>query len=172
MSQESPNPNIRLLCQTVCPVACLHTQTHRRSDHCGHPFRVSGFFSFYLSLRIDPIMPFPCKSLQMNPPRWRYSVRYRPEGDKPGHYTHTNSSHNSLFIGSLQPATSYQFSVGLISGGRTVWSKPVTNTTMEAPPDSAPSNLTAQMYHRDPTTALLSWQPPPRSNGNITGMPA
>ena len=46
MSQGSLNPKIRLLSQKVCPVSCLHTDTHtdRQNDYCGHPFRVSGFF--------------------------------------------------------------------------------------------------------------------------------
>ena len=58
MSQGSLNPKIRLLGQKVCPVSCLHTgtQTHRQNDYCGHPFRVSGFFSFNLSSRISPII--------------------------------------------------------------------------------------------------------------------
>ena len=43
-SKGSFNPKIRFISQKVCPVACLHTQLHRQSDYCGHPFRVSGFF--------------------------------------------------------------------------------------------------------------------------------
>ena len=32
--------------QKVCHVGCWHTdtRTHRQSDYCGHPFRVSGFY--------------------------------------------------------------------------------------------------------------------------------
>ena len=54
MSQGSFNPKIRFLVEKVCPVACLQTdrRTDRQSDHCGHPFRVSGFFN--LSSRIGP----------------------------------------------------------------------------------------------------------------------
>ena len=50
MSQGSLNPKIGFLGQKVCPVGCWHTdtrtdgRTHRQSDYCGHPFRVSGFY--------------------------------------------------------------------------------------------------------------------------------
>ena len=46
MAQGSFNPQIRILGQNVCHVACLQTDTHTdtQSDYWGHPFRVSGFF--------------------------------------------------------------------------------------------------------------------------------
>ncbi|XP_005097718.2 neogenin [Aplysia californica] len=100
----------------------------------------------------------------------RYSVRYRAVADKSASYTYTNSTFTNLFIGSLRPATKYEFSVSAMHGGQmSSWSVAVTNTTTETAPDSAPSNLTALMDHGDPTTALLSWQPPPFPNGEITG---
>ena len=46
LSQGSFNPKIRFLVQKVCPVASVQTdrRTHRQSDYCGHPFRISGLF--------------------------------------------------------------------------------------------------------------------------------
>ena len=59
MSQGSLNPKIRFLGQKLCPVARgqtdRQTDTHE-SDYRGHPFRVSGVYSFNLSSRIGPII--------------------------------------------------------------------------------------------------------------------
>ena len=58
----SSTQKIRFLCQKVCWVARIRTDTHE-SENRGHPFQGFRNFSFNLSLRICPI--HPCQNLSL-----------------------------------------------------------------------------------------------------------
>ncbi|CAG9794126.1 unnamed protein product [Diatraea saccharalis] len=100
----------------------------------------------------------------------RYVVRWTTQGSRPHTY---NATDLNCMIDELKPNTHYEFAVKLIRGGReSQWSMIVSNTSLEAPPASAPRDLRASPPPppAPPSRYVeLAWSPPAKPNGQITG---
>ncbi|XP_052743159.1 neogenin isoform X2 [Bicyclus anynana] len=81
-----------------------------------------------------------------------------------------NASDLNCMIDDLRPFTKYEFAVKLIKGGReSAWSMLASNTSLEAAPGGAPRELRVSPAAPPARAADLSWSPPQRPNGVITG---
>ncbi|RUS91811.1 hypothetical protein EGW08_000382 [Elysia chlorotica] len=102
-----------------------------------------------------------------------YTLRYRRINTRlPGHggYKMVWPTFPSIFLLNLIPGSTYEFQVRVNRGfHQSEWSKVVINTTLEAAPGSPPQNVRVTMAGDDPTSALVTWQPPELAHGNITG---
>ncbi|GAB1601234.1 neogenin isoform X9 [Argonauta hians] len=98
-----------------------------------------------------------------------YTVRYAPVfNNKKIRYT--NSTDLNAHIDNLKPNTRYEFSVKVTKNLRkSTWSMNVVNTTQESAPGGIPRDLTPAPVEGNPLSITLSWQPPPRPNGQLTG---
>ncbi|KAJ8707304.1 hypothetical protein PYW08_011438 [Mythimna loreyi] len=100
----------------------------------------------------------------------RYVVRWSSSG---GRVRTFNATDLNCMLDELKPFTQYEFAVKLIKGGReSAWSMLVSNTTLESPPASPPRELRPSPAPppASPARAVdLSWQPPAKPNGVITG---
>ncbi|KAL4710362.1 hypothetical protein ACJJTC_003759, partial [Scirpophaga incertulas] len=97
-----------------------------------------------------------------------YVVRWTPAGT--ARTRSYNASDLNCMLDELRPATAYDFQVKLIKGGReSQWSMIVSNTTLEAPPGSPPRDVRVQPAADAPRALDVSWAPPARPNGIITG---
>ncbi|XP_053387197.1 neogenin-like [Mercenaria mercenaria] len=87
-----------------------------------------------------------------------------------GKYKYVNSTELVKHIDDLKPDTLYEFSVRVFKGRRkSTWSMAVSNRTQEAAPGSIPRDLTAIPEEGDSLSVTLTWQPPQKPNGQITG---
>ncbi|XP_053621423.1 neogenin isoform X3 [Plodia interpunctella] len=97
----------------------------------------------------------------------RYVVRWAAAG---GARAKTfNATDLNCMLDDLKPYTTYEFAVKLIKGGReSPWSMLASNTSLETAPSSAPreARVSATASAR---AAELSWAPPARPNGRLTG---
>ncbi|KAG1673521.1 Neogenin [Nymphon striatum] len=99
-----------------------------------------------------------------------YLVRYTTYYSPNPRYRYFNATDLNCMIDDLKPHTQYEFSVKVVKGRReSPWSMSVLNTTQEAPPSSAPRDLTVVADDDDPVTINLSWQPPKQPNGKLIG---
>ncbi|GFN75520.1 receptor-type tyrosine-protein phosphatase f, partial [Plakobranchus ocellatus] len=102
-----------------------------------------------------------------------YTLRYRRiNTPSPGHsgYKMSWPTFPSIFLVDLMPGSTYEFQVRVNRGfHHSEWSEVVTNTTLEAAPGSPPQDVKVTMAGEDPTSALVTWQPPELTHGNITG---
>ncbi|XP_045782410.1 neogenin isoform X2 [Maniola jurtina] len=81
-----------------------------------------------------------------------------------------NASDLNCMIDDLRPFTKYEFAVKLIKGGReSAWSMLASNTSLEAAPGGAPRDLRVSAAAPSARAADLTWSPPQRPNGIITG---
>ncbi|XP_041984115.1 neogenin [Aricia agestis] len=97
----------------------------------------------------------------------RYVVRWAAAGGRPRVY---NATDLNCMLDDLRPHTTYEFAVKLIKGGReSAWSMLASNTTLEAAPASAPRDLRAAPAQPAARAVDLTWMPPARPNGVITG---
>ncbi|XP_037871325.1 neogenin isoform X2 [Bombyx mori] len=98
----------------------------------------------------------------------QYVVRWGSAGGgRPRTY---NASDLNCMLDDLRPYTTYEFAVKLIKGGReSAWSMLVSNTTLEAPPGSPPRDPRAAPASPPARAADVSWSPPAKPNGIITG---
>ncbi|PZC78095.1 hypothetical protein B5X24_HaOG202630 [Helicoverpa armigera] len=101
----------------------------------------------------------------------RYVVRWSSAGGRARTF---NATDLNCMLDELRPFTQYEFAVKLIKGGReSAWSMLVSNTTLEAAPGSPPRELRPAPAPppASPARAVdLTWQPPAKPNGLITGM--
>ncbi|KAK7107804.1 neogenin-like [Littorina saxatilis] len=103
-----------------------------------------------------------------------YTVRFMQlnhlsEDAKPK-FVMINTTDSSVLVEGLMPFTRYEFAVRVSQGeARSIWSMAVTNTTFASAPSSKPAEFTADIDQSDPTTVKLTWQPPEKPNGPITG---
>ncbi|KAJ0170386.1 hypothetical protein K1T71_014314 [Dendrolimus kikuchii] len=97
----------------------------------------------------------------------RYVVRYAGGGGRARTF---NATDLNCMLDDLRPFTQYEFAVKLIKGGReSAWSMLVSNTTLEAPPGSPPRELRVSPAAPPARAADLTWTPPTKPNGVITG---
>ncbi|KAI5643728.1 fibronectin type III domain-containing protein [Phthorimaea operculella] len=97
----------------------------------------------------------------------RYVVRWSTAG---GRVRTFNATDLNCMLDDLKPFTTYEFAVKLIKGGReSAWSMLVSNTTLETAPASPPRDLRAVPAAPAARAADLSWLPPAKPNGVITG---
>ncbi|CAK1548764.1 unnamed protein product [Leptosia nina] len=97
----------------------------------------------------------------------RYVVRWATAGSRPRTYNVTDLN---CMLDDLRPYTTYEFAVKLIKGGReSAWSMLASNTTLEAAPGGAPRDLRVSPAAPPSRAADLSWTPPAKPNGRITG---
>ncbi|CAI9727990.1 neogenin-like isoform X10 [Octopus vulgaris] len=98
-----------------------------------------------------------------------YTVRYSPVYNNKK-YRYINSTDLNAHIDHLKPNTQYEFSVKVTKNLRkSTWSMSVVNTTQESAPGGIPRDLTPAPVEGNPLSITLSWQPPPRPNGQLTG---
>ncbi|CAG9573386.1 unnamed protein product [Danaus chrysippus] len=108
----------------------------------------------------------------------RYAVRWSGGGRSRVY----NASDLNLMLDDLKPYTHYEFAVKLIKGsfetfnmfsivdGReSPWSMLASNTSLEAAPGSAPRELRVSPAAPASRAADLTWSPPAKPNGVITG---
>lgn len=102
-----------------------------------------------------------------------YTLRYRrisAHSTKHAGYKMIWPTFPSIFLLDLIPGSTYEFQVRVNRGfHHSEWSKVVVNKTLEAAPGSPPQDVRIIMAGDDPTSALVTWQPPELSHGNITG---
>ncbi|XP_068622270.1 neogenin [Battus philenor] len=97
----------------------------------------------------------------------RYVVRWSTSGGRVRTY---NASDLNCMLDDLRPFTTYEFAVKLIKGGReSAWSMLVSNTTLEAAPGAAPRDLRVSPAAPPARAADLTWAPPLKPNGPLTG---
>ncbi|OWR48245.1 Neogenin [Danaus plexippus plexippus] len=97
----------------------------------------------------------------------RYAVRWSGGGRSRVY----NASDLNLMLDDLKPYTHYEFAVKLIKGGReSPWSMLASNTSLEAAPGSAPPGAARVPRGSSLRAADLTWSPPAKPNGVITGM--
>ncbi|CAG5005457.1 unnamed protein product [Parnassius apollo] len=97
----------------------------------------------------------------------RYVVRWSTSGGRVRTY---NASDLNCMLDDLKPYTTYEFAVKLIKGGReAAWAMLVSNTTLAAAPSSAPRELRVAPAAPPARAADLSWAPPLKQNGPLTG---
>lgn len=98
-----------------------------------------------------------------------YTVRYAPVYNN-RKFKYINSTDLNAHIDELKPNTQYEFSVKVTKNLRkSTWSMSVVNTTQEAAPGGVPRDLTPATVDSNPLSVTLSWQPPQRPNGQLTG---
>ncbi|CAH0717029.1 unnamed protein product, partial [Brenthis ino] len=96
----------------------------------------------------------------------RYAVRWSGGGRTRVY----NASDLNCMVDDLRPYTHYEFSVKLIRGGReSAWSMLASNTSLEAAPGTPPRDLRVSPAAPSARAADLTWNPPARPNGQITG---
>ncbi|GBP89205.1 Neogenin, partial [Eumeta japonica] len=100
----------------------------------------------------------------------RYVVRWAAAGSAGGRARTFNATDLNCMIDELKPFSTYEFAVKLIKGDReSAWSMLVSNTTLEATPSTPPRDLRVTAAPNAARAVELSWSPPLRPNGLITG---